>query len=121
MITISTYTDAGSIVAVLTVCDHDEAKANTPENGGYVVGSYMPDQYKMVNGVPVEVSETKTYEQKCASIRNLRNKMLSGCDWTQVSDAPVDHDAWAIYRQELRNITNQDGFPDSVNWPAQPV
>lgn len=49
-----------------------------------------------------------------------RNRLLSNCDWTQVADSPVDKAAWATYRQALRDITAQAGFPWSVEWPTQP-
>lgn len=39
---------------------------------------------------------------------------------TQVADAPVDKAAWATYRQALRDITAQQGFPWNVTWPEQP-
>lgn len=53
-------------------------------------------------------------------IRTDRNKRLADCDWTQVADAPVDKAAWAAYRQALRDITTQAGFPWTVTWPEQP-
>jgi len=37
-----------------------------------------------------------------------------------VEDSPVDHAAWAAYRQQLRDITAQAGFPWTVQWPTQP-
>ena len=55
-----------------------------------------------------------------ASIREDRNARLAACDWTQVADAPVDHDVWAAYRQALRDITEQPTFPTFVQWPEQP-
>jgi len=54
------------------------------------------------------------------SIRADRNKRLSDSDWTQVADAPVDKAAWAAYRQALRDVPSQNGFPWSVEWPTQP-
>jgi len=54
------------------------------------------------------------------SVRKERNTKLSECDWTQVADAPVDKAVWATYRQELRDITKQSGFPWSVTWPDAP-
>ena len=54
------------------------------------------------------------------NIRAERNQRLSACDWTQLPDAPVDVQAWAAYRQELRNVPDQSGFPWSVTWPEQP-
>jgi hypothetical protein len=56
-----------------------------------------------------------------ANARKRRNKLLSASDWTQVADAPVDKAAWATYRQELRDISAQAGFPATVVWPTQPV
>lgn len=53
--------------------------------------------------------------------RAQRNAILASSDWTQVPDAPVDQAAWATYRQALRDITAQDGFPTEINWPALPA
>jgi len=53
-------------------------------------------------------------------VRHMRNKLLADCDWTQLDDAPVDAAAWAIYRQQLRDVTKQAGFPWNVTWPQQP-
>ena len=36
-------------------------------------------------------------------LRNARNKLLAESDWTQLEDSPVDKEAWANYRQELRD------------------
>jgi hypothetical protein len=53
-------------------------------------------------------------------VREIRNKMLKSSDWTQVLDAAVDQVAWATYRQALRDIPQQEGFPATVVWPSQP-
>ncbi len=61
--------------------------------------------------------------RKAAAIREERNKLLSESDWTQVNDAPFDADqklAWALYRETLRMIPQQEGFPETVNWPPKP-
>ena len=55
------------------------------------------------------------------SVRTTRAQMLKDCDWTQVADAPVDTAVWATYRQELRDISTQVGFPWTVTWPTKPV
>ena len=60
-------------------------------------------------------------EAKGAVIRLERDQLLAASDWTQVSDAPVDQTAWSVYRQELRDVTDQPTFPDSVVWPTEPV
>ena len=53
-------------------------------------------------------------------VRAERDRLLSGSDWTQVADAPADQSAWAGYRQKLRDITDQKGFPHDVTWPEAP-
>lgn len=54
-------------------------------------------------------------------IRAERDVLLVASDWTQVLDAPVDQTAWATYRQALRDIPQQPGFPTNVIWPDKPV
>jgi hypothetical protein len=58
--------------------------------------------------------------QQAASVRAERNRRLAACDWTQLADAPVDDLAWAVYRQKLRDLPNQAGFPLTIIWPVQP-
>lgn len=65
-------------------------------------------------------SADETSQQE-ADVREQRNQMLSDCDWTQVADAPVDKNTWAVYRQALRDITSQTGFPWDVIWPSKPI
>lgn len=61
-----------------------------------------------------------TSDQLAASARAKRNDLLAASDWTQVIDAPVDQAVWATYRQALRDITSQTGFPYNVTWPVKP-
>ena len=58
--------------------------------------------------------------EQAKSIRDKRNTKLSESDWTQVADAPVDKATWATYRQALRDVTKQTGFPWTIDWPTQP-
>jgi hypothetical protein len=66
-----------------------------------------------------EAIAAKDAEQATA-MRQQRTEKLKDSDWTQVADSPVDKAAWATYRQALRDITAQDGFPWTINWPDQP-
>lgn len=59
-------------------------------------------------------------EQQASTVRITRNARLADCDWTQVADSPVDKAVWATYRQELRDITSQPGFPWEITWPTSP-
>lgn len=57
---------------------------------------------------------------QAASMRKQRDEKLAECDWTQVADSTVDKAAWATYRQALRDITTQEGFPWTITWPDAP-
>jgi len=59
-------------------------------------------------------------EQAKEQVRGKRDRLLAASDWTQVTDAPVDQAAWATYRQALRDVPEQAGFPYSVAWPTEP-
>ena len=58
--------------------------------------------------------------EQAKSVRDQRNTKLAECDWTQLADAPVDQAAWSTYRQALRDITLQSGFPWDIQWPVAP-
>jgi hypothetical protein len=69
---------------------------------------------------PAEYVESPQSVLFDVEIRSKRNSLLYASDWTQVADAPVDKTAWATYRQALRDITSQEGFPENVVWPIKP-
>lgn len=61
--------------------------------------------------------------KQAASIRDERNWLISESDWTQLDDTPLNNSAklsWANYRQQLRDIPTQSGFPWNVTWPVKP-
>jgi len=66
-----------------------------------------------------EQREQEAIEAQWAAVRNERNQSLIASDWTQLSDAPVEAEAWATYRQALRDITTQSD-PFNINWPVAP-
>lgn len=90
----------------------------------YVLGPTFIDS--VVNGVTVTAAEQEaTYKaskdaEQAKSVRTARAKKLSDSDWTQVADAPVDKTLWATYRQALRDVPSQSGFPWTIDWPTQP-
>ncbi len=59
-------------------------------------------------------------DAQAAQIRAERNSMLAASDWTQLADSTADKAAWATYRQALRDITAQAGFPWIIDWPVAP-
>lgn len=61
-----------------------------------------------------------TTGQLASEARAERNALLAASDWTQVIDARVDQAAWAAYRQLLRDIPAQAGFPTDIDWRTTP-
>ena len=62
-------------------------------------------------------------EEKIQKIKNLRDRLISESDWTILPDAPftaAQKKKWKEYRQALRDITKQKGFPENVVFPEKP-
>jgi hypothetical protein len=57
---------------------------------------------------------------QATAVRADRDRRLADSDWTQVADAPVNQAAWATYRQGLRDVPAQAGFPHEITWPEKP-
>jgi hypothetical protein len=53
------------------------------------------------------------------SIRKQRDALLKETDWYGLSDVTMPTEI-AVYRQALRDITSQDGFPHTITWPTKP-
>lgn len=94
----------------------------------------VPVTQTVENGMPVFNAETNRWEQtwvvrdfneeetaqRALQIRDERNRRIAESDWTQLSDAPVNKNAWAMYRHDLRSVPEQEGFPWNVSWPVPP-
>jgi hypothetical protein len=64
--------------------------------------------------------DTRTQEQMWQEVRLNREVLLKASDWTQLPDVQfTTKEAWAIYRQALRDITNQSD-PYNIVWPTAP-
>ena len=62
----------------------------------------------------------RTAESEWEMIRVKRNTVMAQCDWTQMPDVNIStKESWAIYRQALRDITNQ-ADPFNITWPTPP-
>jgi hypothetical protein len=90
----------------------------------YVLGPVFTDT--TVDGVTTSAADNEAaYKaakdaEQAKAVRQQRGEKLKDSDWTQVADAPVDKAAWAVYRQALRDVTQQSGFPWTIEWPTQP-
>ena len=82
---------------------------------------------QLINGVESYMTqdEVDTFERNkpvpdvALEVRLKRDRLLSDTDWMALSDNTMTPE-WATYRQALRDITAQEGFPYSVNWPTKP-
>ena len=60
--------------------------------------------------------ETPSYEELVSRMRSERNRLLSECDWTQLSDTQVNKEGWALYRQQLRDAPKS--WEPALEWIA---
>jgi hypothetical protein len=59
--------------------------------------------------------------QIAALARERRGTLITATDWTQNADIPqATKDKWAPYRQALRDVPQQSGFPSNIVWPTPP-
>lgn len=62
-------------------------------------------------------------DTRASDARSRRDALLAACDWTQMTDAPLlatQKTTWATYRQALRDVPEQAGFPATIQWPISP-
>jgi len=99
---------------------------DTAVNGARLVAGVWTNPPAPVLPTDAEIAlQQATYKaqsdtEQAASVRASRTQKLKDCDWTQISDSTANKAAWATYRQALRDITTQAGFPWNVEWPVQP-
>jgi hypothetical protein len=69
-------------------------------------------------------TEEQKFQQQAQQVLAERKKLLDSTDWIVVkavdTGTPVPA-AWQTYRQELRDVTNQTGYPYQVTWPTKPT
>jgi hypothetical protein len=73
--------------------------------------------------VDIPTPPEPTAEEQAEKVRAERDRLLLASDWTQLVDSPLSaeqKEAWAVYRQALRDVTDQVGFPGVVEWPKCP-
>ena len=106
-ITNAQYTENGSITALV-----DGVQMSIPADAGNRHYAAMLEQ-----GItPAEyVEPAPTADQ----VRAERHALLAACDWMALSDVTMSFE-WSAYRQALRDVTDQVGFPDNVTWPIAP-
>ena len=92
-------------------------KTQKLEDGGFVKGETWTKTWNIVEKTPEELAEW--LEQQGQIARSKRNGLLAETDHLALSDNTMSPEM-AAYRQALRDITTQEGFPESISWPTKP-
>jgi hypothetical protein len=116
-------------------CGAHSAIIRFTENAAEVDGGWEADEYTVVAAFSASLESRITddfnawlahakdadYDAAASEVRAQRDKLLKETDWTQVNDTPLPAEsvaAYADYRQALRDIPQQNGFPYDVVWPV---
>lgn len=97
--------------------NYKAVRADAPE--------YVSTEWRLQWSVVEKTDEEKQayYDSAAAKVRGRRDRDLQECDWVVIkhtekgTNIPAE---WELYRQALRDITGQEGFPYSVTWPTKP-
>ena len=93
----------------------------------FIVGPVFTDTTDDDGNTVTAATNEAAYKAKvdadaAASIRSTRDSKLADCDWTQTNDSPLKAEStWTTYRQSLRDVPTQAGFPHNVTWPTKPT
>lgn len=126
----------GQILRIVQTNDID-SQIQTGE--AYIDGSIDDSAYYIENGAAIEIPTkpdqyavfdytTKQWIDNAnlaiADVLQKRQRLLYASDWTQIPNGPLttaQQAAWATYRQQLRDIPEQSGYPFNVIWPTPPT
>jgi hypothetical protein len=107
-----------------TVYQYSQAAGVEEINGKwytkYILGPVFADTEEATAAEQEAAYKAAKDAEQAKSVRQQRGEKLKDSDWTQVADASVDQAAWATYRQALRDVTQQSGFPWTITWPEMP-
>jgi hypothetical protein len=121
------YIDSQGFLASLTYVD-GTTEIEAPEldmplsqyrwvNNAWVLSNEVPQRV-------VELIDKQNRESAIAKIQKKRLSLLAESDWTDTASAPERlgnlYNEWRTYRQALRDITKQSGYPLDVVWPTKP-
>ena len=114
---------------------YEDEQENPPQEGpdgqqrpgGYSYTTYEA-RMALPDGAPdsapdawAAVIKRADYDAAAAEIRAERDKRIAATDWTVLGDAKTAKADWREYRQALRDVPEQAGFPYAVQWPTRPA
>ena len=87
----------------------------SPDNVGDKTGG--------IGSIAIVLTDAEYDTVLAASVRQKRDRLIAVTDYLVTPDYPIEPDRLAkvkIYRQALRDIPEQSGFPRSITWPEKP-
>ena len=113
------------------VVSHNGSPYHVPNEGGWLDGTedvQWPDVHAYAEANPEQVEPESlppppTPEEIAAQARAERDGLLAATDVFMVPDYPISdekREAFRLYRQALREVPEQPGFPEDIVWPEKP-
>jgi len=126
---------------ILRIVQTPNIEIQLQQDESYIEGSYNDTEYYIADNIAVQIPEkTSAYsrfdystkqwvlvpELAIEEIRIKRKHLLTGTDWIDTLSAKSRlgdsvYNQWQLYRQALRDIPAQSGYPYNVAWPTTPV
>jgi len=101
--------------------EHEIVDGILPEFWSSFTYTFDNGIWNIVDQTAYDATVVEQTNKKSVEVREERNQRLKNSDWTQFPDVVLsDKDAWTTYRQMLRDVPSQAGFPWSVDWPTKP-
>lgn len=123
------YDNETGVIAMNRNLSDSQVEKLCAENAkwSYINGAVDSVSERVINLQTLRVERRQRRIPSVANqIREQRKLLLSGCDWTQAADSPLSEakkSEWAVYRQALRDLPDEQGSVNSMNdvvWPTPP-
>lgn len=126
----------GNIIGFCNLTDDEELKSygyypaiNSEYEGTIEPNQILEKTFILIDGIvqpSFNIRNANSFETEMAErkARNTRDSKLARSDWTQLPDNSLNdlaRAAWKKYRQDLRDVTSQVGFPWTISWPTEPT
>jgi len=106
----------GSLFDVKSTWNYDRKKQINITGFELVNGEYQYTFEEIDISEKIEAKDAEILSYEEADKRAQRNQLLAETDWTASSDVTMS-DAMKVYRQALRDVPSQSGFPTTIIWP----
>lgn len=115
------YFYSGKVYSVIVVDRDEQDIANERHNA--IVNAISVSDHSILSSLSDDEKVTY-FEVQANTVRERRDGMLAKSDWRVTKSYETNTNIpqeWLTYRQELRDISNQSGFPWNTLWPISPL